>query len=89
LPVPITANLEQPANGARLLEAAGDAGGDVSDGATHMRLGVHIDARVLAQDGHLESATFRQITYLNSLAQTVGVSSCSLQRLPAAPAAPA
>jgi hypothetical protein len=85
--VPLTATLAQPGNGARLIEASGDTAGIVSDGQRRMEIDIHIDARVLAQDGKLQAATFRQLT--STPGQALNASECSLQRLPVAPAAPA
>jgi hypothetical protein len=76
-------SVSEPGSGARLVEATGNAAGDMVNAANdHVTIGVHVDARVLAQDGRLEAATFRELTYLNTPMQTVEVSGCAMQRLP-------
>jgi hypothetical protein len=86
--VPMRASVTQPGSGARLVEATGNAAGNLVNAANdHVTIGVHVDARVLAQDGRLEAATFRELTYLNTPMQTVEVSGCDMQRLPLAPPA--
>jgi hypothetical protein len=86
--VPMRATVSQPGSGTRLVEASGTAAGDLVNAADdHVTLAVHVDARVLAHDGRLEAATFRELTYLNTPAQTVQVSGCAMQRLPIAPPA--
>jgi hypothetical protein len=86
--VPMRASVSEPGSGARLVEADGTAAGDMVNAANdRVTIGVHVDARVLAQDGRLEAATFRELTYLNTPMQTLAVSGCAMQRLPAAPPA--
>jgi hypothetical protein len=89
LEVPMTGNVTQPGSGARLVEAAGTAAGNLVSATASVTVGVHVDARVLAQDGHLEAATFQELTFLNNPAQPVEVSACSMQRIPQAPPAAA
>jgi hypothetical protein len=81
--VPMRSNVSQPATGARLLQASGDASGDVVSATDRVSIAVHVDARVLAQDGQLQAATLRELTYLITPMQTVQVSACAMQRLPA------
>jgi hypothetical protein len=94
VPVAMSASVAQPGAGARLVEANGDGSGEVIEGPGRLPVGVHIEAKVLAQDGHLQSATFQQLMYLATPAQPVQVNACAMQRLPpatspaAAPAPP-
>jgi hypothetical protein len=86
--VPVTANLAQPGAGARLIDATGAGIARVAvAGTANVPLTVHVEAHVLAQDGRLESATFREMAYLATPDQTVEVSDCALQRLPTIPPA--
>jgi hypothetical protein len=85
VPVPMKASVEQPAAGARLIEADGDAGGDLVSASAQISIAVHVDARVLARGGHLESATLSAVTYTTNPMQTVEASGCTIQRLPQAP----
>jgi len=83
--VPVTASESAPGSGARLVQAAGTAAGSVVTATDSRRIAVRIDARVLAQDGRLEAATFQELTYLTDPLQPLEVSGCALQRLPDAP----
>jgi len=86
LAVPMTGSVSEPGSGARLVEAAGTAAGDLITASDRVTVGVHVDARVLSHNGHLEAATFRELTFVNDPAQPVAVSACSMQRIPQAPA---
>jgi hypothetical protein len=85
VPVPMKASVQQPAIGARLVQANGDAGGDLVSASAQIGIGVHVDARALAQNGHLEAATLNTVTYLTNGMQAVETSACAIQRLPQAP----
>jgi hypothetical protein len=79
----MNATIAQPATGAKLIQASGSAAGDVVTASTRAPLGIHVDARILAQDGLLQSATFRQSMYATNPADPLGVSACDIERLPA------
>jgi hypothetical protein len=83
--VPMTASLAQPAAGARLIYANGSAIGELVGPAVRVPIGIRIEAHVLAQNGHLEAATFSESTYVTTPSQPVEVSGCAMQRLPAQP----
>jgi hypothetical protein len=85
--VPMTANLAQPGAGARLIDASGDGATALQAADSKLPVTVHVEARVLAQDGRLEAATFNEMAYIATPAQTVEVSGCAVQRLPTAPPA--
>ena len=84
--VPMTARLERPGGGAHLIEANGDAAGEMISANTRLPIGIHVEAHVLAQNGRLEAATFSESTYVNSQ-QPVAVTGCAMQRLPSLPPA--
>jgi hypothetical protein len=85
VPVPMKARVQRPAAGARLVQANGDAGGALINATAQIGIGVHVDARALAQDGRLEAATLTTLTYTTNPMQTVETSGCAIQRLPQAP----
>jgi hypothetical protein len=89
IPVQMTATIAEPADGARMITATGTSTGTVVTASTRQPLGVQIDAHVLAQNGSLESASFRQTMYATDPAQPLGVSACDVQRLPAGTTQPA
>lgn len=83
--VPMTASLAQPGDGARLIDANGSATGELVGPTARVPIGIRVEAHVLAQDGHLEAATFSASTYVTTPAQPLEVSGCAMQRLPAQP----
>jgi len=82
VPVPVTASSAQPGTGVRLIQATGDAGGDIITATDRVPINLHVDARILTQAGQLQTATFREVTYVDTLEHTISVSTCSVQRLP-------
>ncbi len=84
VPVPLTAAVDEPAAGARLIEANGDASSTIAGAGTAVSIGIRVDSRILAQNGQLQAATFRQVTYLSDGGTPVDVSACAVQRVPPA-----
>ena len=82
VPVPMMTTLVAPATGARLVQADGDADGRLVGASVTVPIAVHVDVRVLAQDGRLQAATLRESTTLQAPLQMVQVSGCAVQRLP-------
>jgi hypothetical protein len=80
--VPLTASSAQPGTGVRLIQANGDAGGDIITATNRVPINLHVDVRVLTQAGQLQAATFREVTYVDTLEHTLSVNTCSVQRLP-------
>jgi hypothetical protein len=88
VPIAVKESIAEPAVGARLVEAIGDGGGDLVSATADVPIDVHVDLRVLTQDGELQAATYREATSVASPGQAVAVSSCSVQRLPQVPSDP-
>jgi hypothetical protein len=82
VPVQMNATVAQPAAGAQVIQANGTTAGNIVTASTRTPLGIEIDARIVAQDGLLQSATFRQTMYATDPAQPMGVSACDIERLP-------